>query len=876
MSVAKVKGVLSEIETMCECSICCHTYDDECHVPKVLPCQHTFCTECLTKHCRRRRLKCPLCNQDHNIKSENVDKLPKDYTRCNLKDLLETLSKSLCQECQNQNHVKFICTTCDVRMCHICCDNKKRSTCKLHTIEIIKDLSDTSEEIDSKSICMTPGHENNELKYFCCDKSCCNAVCAHCVVELHKNHTIKPVKDEYETRKKIMQSHCQAAKSKIITAKSILEKLVEKIAFITQTDANGKTSLKEQAKRGINYITDFENKSKKADEKLLQYLNMLIKRIEQVKSFIDNASECCSISEEAITGKNIVAFLSVEKTLTDKLTGFEKSDIDKPLDTMSQAEQFDLQAKTLELKEKIDRMTNNTPWDNNKSNVIKEFFNNFFGSGTTTNDKEKPSIMDLFTSFSMTILLYAVIILWILPVPYSHVFEVDSTYLALRKSQWSSYTCYSADERIVSNVPIENTRQTCGNLISPYIFRGVFTNSTFLYRQGDSYSIQINVSGIRRYSPGLILFEFGISNVAIERQNLEGPLSFAFYGWSLKVLNAKREVALINSDGKLVQSKTIAAVGQESYMFYIKLHSNRTISLKTEIKNGERLDETGAIKGNTKRGFVKICSANDANVTVKSISDNVAFNKSTLYPNLYIATNSKTISNQNISLSSKKELENNFVQDIMMLNCETKCVYVLNFRVDSPRTAEVFSVVLTNSKFLPSAHYNVTLFTYAVCKVFGFRTYTSFCLMVQNAEFSVVSMEPNSWHSITIMINRKKKSASFLFGGYDIVVENGYIFESDTPILRWVVLSAEDSVKVRLADRDEFDILTWFFYNIFPHVNQVMSLIPIRPKYFSILLFVFWIAYLWYCHETDPQMELVAFANICNSIGRRLFARRGQ
>lgn len=367
MAAARVKGVLSEIETMCECSICYHSYDDKCHVPRVLPCQHTFCTECLTKHCRRRRLKCPLCNQDHNIKNESVEKLPKDYTRCNLKDLMETLSKSLCKECQNQNHVKYICTTCDVRMCHICCDNKRQGSCNLHTIEIIADLSETT-VIDLKSICMRPGHENNELKYFCCEKSCCNAVCAHCVVEFHKNHTIKPVKDEYETRKKIMQSHFHAAKSKIKTAKSTLGNLVEKIASINQTGANGKTSLREQAKRGIDYITDFENKSKKkADEKLLQYLNMLKKRKEQVKSFIDNASECCSISEESLTGRNIVAFLSVEKTLTDKLTSFEKSDINKPLDTVTKAEEFDLQAETSELKEKIDRITLGI----NESNVFK-------------------------------------------------------------------------------------------------------------------------------------------------------------------------------------------------------------------------------------------------------------------------------------------------------------------------------------------------------------------------------------------------------------------------------------------------------------------------------------------------------------------------
>lgn len=58
--------------------------------------------------------------------------------------------------------------------------------------------------------------------------------------------------------------------------------------------------------------------------------------------------------------KKYCCLLSVEKTLTDKLTGFEKSDINKPLDTVPPAEEFDLQAETLELKEKIDRITKKT------------------------------------------------------------------------------------------------------------------------------------------------------------------------------------------------------------------------------------------------------------------------------------------------------------------------------------------------------------------------------------------------------------------------------------------------------------------------------------------------------------------------------------
>lgn len=63
-----------------------------------------------------------------------------------------------------------------------------------------------------------------------------------------------------------------------------------------------------------------------------------------------------------------------------------------------------------------------------------------------------------------------------------------------------------------------------------------------------------------------------------------------------------------------------------------------------------------------------------------------------------------------------------------------------------------------------------------------------------DAKFSDERMVPNNWHSIRILVDRKKKSASLVF-------------------------------RVRLADRDEFDILTWLFYNILPHMYIIHFLI---------------------------------------------------
>lgn len=110
--------------------------------------------------------------------------------------------------------------------------------------------------------------------------------------------------------------------------------------------------------------------------------------------------------------------MSGKDSYTDKLTSFEKSDIDNPLDTVTQAEEFDLrgfkksnsdepyntlphaqqidlQAGTLEQK-KINRMTNN-----NTSGVINDKF--IFGDHCIFCHNDVKAY----------------------PVPYSLVFEVD-------------------------------------------------------------------------------------------------------------------------------------------------------------------------------------------------------------------------------------------------------------------------------------------------------------------------------------------------------------------------------------------------------------------------------------------------------------------
>ena len=355
MAKTDVHGFISEIENICQCSICFNEYDGKEHIPRVFPCQHTVCTNCLSQQCRGKKLKCPFCNQEHILRDGDINTLPKDYTRLDLKELLDNFSKNFCKECENHFHVQYICKTCNTRMCHICYNQRKAGQCMTHNFEK-QEVMDTP----TRSVCTLTGHENNELKFFCSETSCCKAVCANCVVESHKNHTTRPILDEYNERKKNILSVYQATRDKIANVELVLDDICKYCNLITVNDKTGRANLKEQAERGIKYIKDFNlDVEKIADERFQKCVEFLEKKQEQLKCFIENSKECCAISNEALSGGNMVAFLSVEKTLTEKLKSFVQDDVDKPITctTLPQDSGFELQVRTIELKGRIDRMS---------------------------------------------------------------------------------------------------------------------------------------------------------------------------------------------------------------------------------------------------------------------------------------------------------------------------------------------------------------------------------------------------------------------------------------------------------------------------------------------------------------------------------------
>lgn len=399
-----------------------------------------------------------------------------------------------------------------------------------------------------------------------------------------------------------------------------------------------------------------------------------------------------------------------------------------------------------------------------------------------------------------------------------------------------------------SNIPIGNIRQTCGSTQTPFIFGGAFTNTSFENENEKGLYFEIAVSETQKHSPGLILFEFGVKTDPTGKQKSPSILSHNFFGWMLTVKNPT-EAALISTEGRIVNSN-ISIYDKTSFYYAVEIDSNNTMLLKTKDKDEVPhtiLDEAILIKSKRQVGYAKVCSFSKAKVQIKLTKNNVSFNRSTLYPNLYIAENNRTISNYPQPSFKKQILTRKYaIQDIMLLHCTLDCVYVLKFRVDAPKAKDVFSFVLTNSKNLTTTtKFNETLFTYSRCS--NFEIYKSFCFVVyrNNQRNFFIKMPPDEWHSIIILVNRKEKSALFMIGNYEIEVKKNHIFERGTPILRFVSLSTDDRVSVYLGERDDIQIHTWIICKTLTFVRTTFNSIDISNGIICIYLFAN--IYLYFC-----------------------------
>ena len=124
MAVKPSSGLL-KLEEHLKCPVCIDLYTN----PKILPCLHSFCQECLEGLPQEREargdtyyLSCPTCRQRMEVPREGVGAFPVAFHLNNLKEIMQNLQRNVPnpQQVTCNDHDKVFCETCKKVICLHC------------------------------------------------------------------------------------------------------------------------------------------------------------------------------------------------------------------------------------------------------------------------------------------------------------------------------------------------------------------------------------------------------------------------------------------------------------------------------------------------------------------------------------------------------------------------------------------------------------------------------------------------------------------------------------------------------------------------------------------------------------------------------------
>ena len=245
---------VSSHDDLTNCSVCFELYaENGDHVPRILPCFHTFCEKCIKQLFRGRLLTCPECRITHS--ADNVKKF-------------------------HQN--KYVLT-------HI---RRKR-------------LEQEEKEASLKGVMMCEKHNDKEGCFYCKDTSCQKAICPVCLLNDHRLHEVVDLHEERKQRSsklmsdvKTLSNHLQRNQQMMVKMKAETNK--DNVVFFE--------SVKSKKKQYINIIEDafdemlndayvkMDEVNRNIDEELKEIHEQLI-ALESMKDRVDEGE----ITHEDIT-----------------------------------------------------------------------------------------------------------------------------------------------------------------------------------------------------------------------------------------------------------------------------------------------------------------------------------------------------------------------------------------------------------------------------------------------------------------------------------------------------------------------------------------------------------------------------------------------
>ena len=229
-----VEKGLEELEEEITCPVCQEHFRD----PKILPCLHYYCKECVRQLALRagtnRPFACPECRRGTFLPQNDPDQLPTAFFVNRMKELRTKMGKAhgkveaMCELCSGAK-VEAFCRQCAEFICSDCVRSHTRmktfATHKVVTLQELKEGGAKGIPLKQAPPPMCKDHDE-QLKIYCFD--CNHLICRDCIIRDHAGHKSEFVKKSAPQYKKTLKESL-APLAKIQTNLSAATREVEKV-----------------------------------------------------------------------------------------------------------------------------------------------------------------------------------------------------------------------------------------------------------------------------------------------------------------------------------------------------------------------------------------------------------------------------------------------------------------------------------------------------------------------------------------------------------------------------------------------------------------------------------------------------------------------
>eukprot|EP00027_Filamoeba_sp_ATCC50430_P018149 CAMPEP_0168568772 /NCGR_PEP_ID=MMETSP0413-20121227/15765_1 /TAXON_ID=136452 /ORGANISM="Filamoeba nolandi, Strain NC-AS-23-1" /LENGTH=582 /DNA_ID=CAMNT_0008601149 /DNA_START=10 /DNA_END=1758 /DNA_ORIENTATION=+ len=320
---------MEKINEQLTCPVCLERFKE----PKVLPCLHTFCKDCLDQIFSKSKdnsFACPTCRAKTPINKSGISGLPTNFLINNILEAVEiqkkvsTTKDVKCEACDEEDADVAVCRCaecarflCDV---HKLAHQKAKAT-KNHRIQSLDELK--SSEIDLKTSLVVPvhcpDHPEEHIKIFC--ETCDRAICRDCALTEHKSHQYNFLKQLSDKHKQAIMDLVKSAKSRISQLQNASQHVNESLQSLENRSRNTKEQI-------VAYVRSIQDALKQKEDQLIQEVDAVYhKKDESLKNeaqFLQNAigglQRTCEFVQTALDAGNDVELLKLKAQLTSSLT----------------------------------------------------------------------------------------------------------------------------------------------------------------------------------------------------------------------------------------------------------------------------------------------------------------------------------------------------------------------------------------------------------------------------------------------------------------------------------------------------------------------------------------------------------------------------